>query len=107
LDKQTTDCYPAAMTLVKRLAALLLVAFLAGCSNKNIDTTKLQAAFPTNDGGNQELVTQGIDAISKTNYPAALDTLEKLSYRPQITKEQRIEVQNVVAQLKERIRKGQ
>jgi len=95
------------MTLAKRFAALLLVTFLAGCSNKNIDTTKLQAAFATNDGGNQEFVTQGVDAISKTNYPAALESLEKLAYRPRITKEQRIEVQNVIAQLKERIRKGQ
>ena len=95
------------MNLATRLAAILLIALVAGCSHKNIDTTKVQAAFPTNDGGNQELVTQAVDAISKTNYPAALDTLEKLSYRPQITKEQRIEVQNVVAQLKERIRKGQ
>ena len=95
------------MTLAKRLAAILLIAFLAGCSNKNIDTTKLQAAFPTNDGGNQELVTQGVDAISKTNYPAALDTLEKLAYRPRISKEQRTAVQDVIAQLKDRIRKGQ
>jgi hypothetical protein len=95
------------MTLAKRFAALLLVVFLAGCSSKNIDTTKLQAAFASNEGGNQEFVTQGVDAISKTNYPAALETLEKLAYRPRITKEQRIEVQNVIAQLKDRIRKGQ
>jgi hypothetical protein len=95
------------MNLATRLAAILLIALLAGCSQKNIDTTKLQAAFATNEGGNQDFVTQGVDAISKTNYPAALNVLEKLSYRPQITKEQRIEVQNVVAQLKERIGKGQ
>lgn len=95
------------MKLVKRFAAFLLIAFVAGCSPKNIDTTKLQAAFATNDSGNGDLVTQGVDAISKTNYPAALDTLEKLAYRPRITKEQRIAVQDVIAQLKDRIRKGQ
>jgi outer membrane protein assembly factor BamD (BamD/ComL family) len=91
------------MKLAKRFAALLLIAFVAGCSHKNIDTTKLQAAFNSND----EFVTRGVDAISKTNYPVALDSLEKLTYRANITKEQRIVVQDVIAQLKERIRKGQ
>jgi hypothetical protein len=95
------------MNLAKRFAALLLIALAMGCSNKNIDTTKLQASFTNNEGGNQDLVTQSCDAISKTNYPAALETLEKLAYRPHITKEQRVEVQNVIAQLKNRIRKGQ
>ena len=95
------------MKLAKRFGALLLIAFIAGCSHKNIDTTKLQAAFTSNEGGNQDLVTQGVDAISKTNYPVALENLEKLAYRPHISKEQRIAVQDVIAQLKERIRKGQ
>jgi outer membrane protein assembly factor BamD (BamD/ComL family) len=94
------------MKLAKRFGAMLLIALLAGCSNKNIDTTKLQSAFPSGDS-NQDLVAPGVDAISKTNYPAALDTLEKLAYRPHITKEQRIAVQDVISQLKERIRKGQ
>lgn len=94
------------MKLAKRFAAILLITFAAGCS-KNIDTTKLQAAFPNNEGGYQDLVNQGVDAISKTNYPAALESLEKLTYRPRITKEQRVAVQDVIAKLKERIRKGQ
>ena len=86
---------------------MLLIAIVTGCSNKNIDTTKLQSAFPNNEGGNQDLVTQGVDAISKTNYPTALETLEKLSYRPHLSKEQRAAVQDVVAKLKDRIRKSQ
>jgi outer membrane protein assembly factor BamD (BamD/ComL family) len=92
------------MKVVTRLAAMLLIAIVAGCSNKNIDTTKLQNAFPSNEGGSQDLIAQGVDAISKTNYPAALDTLEKLAYRPHLTKEQRQILEEVIDKLKDRVR---
>jgi outer membrane protein assembly factor BamD (BamD/ComL family) len=95
------------MNLAKRFGALLLIAFIAGCSHKNIDTTKLQAAFTSNGAVSDDLVTQGVDAISKTNYPVALESLEKLAYRQHVSKEQRVAIQDVIAQLKERIRKGQ
>lgn len=92
------------MNLPRRFAALLLVALAMGCSNK-IDTTQLQTVFQSDTGDNKAFVDQGVDAISKTNYPAALDSLEKLAYRPHLSTEQRKAVQNVVGQLKERIRK--
>jgi outer membrane protein assembly factor BamD (BamD/ComL family) len=92
------------MNLAKRLAALLLIALFAGCSNKNIDTAKLQSLFQ-DSGDNKVFVDQGVDAISKTNYPAALETLEKLAYRPHLTKEQRETLQDVISKLKDRVRK--
>lgn len=93
------------MNLPRRFAALLLVAIAVGCSHKNIDTTPLQTAFQSAEGDNKAFVDQGVDAISKTNYPAALATFEKLAYRPHLTKEQRQSLQDVIGQLKDRTRK--
>lgn len=93
------------MNLVKRFAVLLLLAFVVGCSHK-IDTTKLQNVFQSADGEYKAYLDQGVDAISKTNYAAALDPLEKLAYRPRLTKEQRQELQDVIAKVKDQVRKS-
>ncbi len=94
------------MNLARRFAALLLVAIAMGCSHKNIDTTPLQTAFQSAEGDNKAFIDQGVDAISKTNYPVALESLEKLAYRPHLTGDQRKALQDVIGQLKDRIRKS-
>jgi hypothetical protein len=94
------------MNLARRFAALVFVALAIGCSPKNIDTAALQTAFQSADGDNRKFVDEGVDAISKTNYPAALEPLEKLAYRPHLSDDQRKTLKDVIGELKDRIRKS-
>jgi hypothetical protein len=93
------------MNLARRLVVILLLVAVAGCADKNIDTAKLQSTFQGWTERRAEL-DKGIAEISNRNYPAALEAMERVAYAPNLTKEQRKLVQDVIAKLKEGIRKS-
>ncbi|HUC85825.1 MAG TPA: hypothetical protein VL970_11580 [Candidatus Acidoferrales bacterium] len=67
-----------------------LIAFAAsGCSNKNIDTAKVRAAFQTLSGEGRQYLDQGLTAIDQSNYVAAVRPLRTLAYKVKLDKTQR------------------
>jgi hypothetical protein len=78
----------------KQLTAFVAMAafvgfFAAGCSNHNIDTAKVRAAFPSIDGDAKVQLETGLSAIDAGNYIAAVKPLEKASYEMKMDKDQR------------------
>lgn len=61
----------------------------AGCSNSNIDTGKVRAAFPSIDGDAKVQLEQALAAIDASNYAAAVKPLEKAAYEIKMDKPQR------------------
>ena len=77
-----------------RLSGLFVLAgaiFLsaAGCSNHNIDTAKVRAAFAGIGGDAKTELETGLAAIDASNYPAALKPLVKAGYEIKMDKNQR------------------
>ena len=93
------------MNLAMRLASLVFAISLVACSNKNIDTAQLQNMFQSSPE-NKPDIDQAVAAINSTNYPSALESLEKVAYRPKLSKEQRQFLQDTIGKVKERIRKS-
>jgi hypothetical protein len=78
----------------KQLTAFVAMAVFvglvgAGCSNRNIDTTKVRAAFPSVDGDAKVQLETGLSAIDAGNFVAAVKPLEKASYEIKMDKDQR------------------
>jgi hypothetical protein len=68
-----------------------LVCLLAvGCSNTNIDTAKVRAAFPSIAGDGKVQLEAALAAIDSSNYVAAVKPLEKATYEIKMDKEQRV-----------------
>jgi uncharacterized protein YcfL len=80
------------------LGVLSLVALLViGCSKPPVaDTGRLEKAFKTSAPAAQSLVEKVSTAISQTNYPAAMATLQKLSHQPKLTDEQQQAVRDTM-----------
>jgi hypothetical protein len=77
----------------KRLILLVTVAGLAwlavsGCSNKNIDTAKVRAAFQSLSGDGRQYLDQGLKAIDDNDYAAAVRPLKILAYKVKLDKNQ-------------------
>jgi ribosome recycling factor len=72
------------------LVSLMGLAWLAasGCSNKNIDTAKVRAAFPSLSGDARQNLDQGLKAIDESNYVAAVRPLKTLAYKVKLDKSQ-------------------
>jgi hypothetical protein len=60
-----------------------------GCSNSNIDTAKVRAAFPSIDGDAKAQLEQALAAIDARDYVAAVKPLEKAAYEIKLDKKQR------------------
>ena len=78
----------------KRLILLVTVTGLAwmavsGCSNKNIDTAKVRAAFPSLSGEAKQNLDMGLQAIDQSNYQAAVRPLKSIAYKVKMDKNQR------------------
>jgi hypothetical protein len=72
------------------VAMAAFVGFVgAGCSNRNIDTAKVRAAFPAVDGDAKAQLETGLSAIDASNYVAAVKPLEKAAYEMKMDKTQR------------------
>lgn len=83
---------PGAMK--KRLILLVAITGLAwlaasGCSNKNIDTAKVRAAFQSLSGDARQNLDLGLKAIDESNYAAAVRPLKTIAYKVKLDKNQR------------------
>jgi hypothetical protein len=85
------------LTLLFTLAGLAWLAAL-GCSNKNIDTAKVREAFQSLSGEAKDDLEQGLQAIDQSNYVAAVKPLNKVGYLAKLGKEQRLLLQDTIAQ---------
>src|SRR5437868_3616921 len=88
--------------LTRSLAIALTLTAVVAC-NRGFDTARLQKAFEGTPAEAKVDVDKGIAAISQTNYPVALESFERMTYRRGITVEQRKALQDVIAKLKERV----
>jgi hypothetical protein len=78
----------------KRLIASVLLSGLLcvgsfGCSNKNIDTAKVRAAFPDIGGDAKVQLERGLEEIDASNFAAAVKPLEKATYEIKMDANQR------------------
>lgn len=64
-----------------RAIILLLAAGAAGCSNNNIDTAKVRAAFAGEPQGARALVDSSMHEVEISNYSAALGPLRELGFK--------------------------
>jgi len=78
-----------------------LVCLVAiGCSNSNIDTAKIRAAFPSVGGDAKVQLEQGLAAIDASNYVAAVKPLEKAAYEIKMDKNQRIILEDALKKVR-------
>jgi outer membrane protein assembly factor BamD (BamD/ComL family) len=78
----------------KRLILLVAMTALAwlgatGCSNNNIDTAKVRAAFPSLAGEPKDQLDKGLADIDASNYVAAVRSLEKVAFAVKMDANQR------------------
>jgi cellobiose-specific phosphotransferase system component IIA len=77
------------------MAGLVCTA-VVGCSNSNIDTGKVRAAFPSLAGDAKAHLEQGLASIDSGNYAAAVPPLEKAAYEIKMDKNQRKLLENTL-----------
>ena len=70
------------------LAGLICLG-ATGCSNKNIDTAKVRAAFPNLEGDAKVQLEKGLAAIDASDFASAVKPLEKATYEIKMNKDQR------------------
>jgi hypothetical protein len=78
----------------------LMVWGATGCSNREVDTAKLQAAFQSSDPGIRAELDKGIAALTVSNYSAALGPLNKVAYAAKLTKDQRLILEDSIKKVK-------
>jgi hypothetical protein len=93
----------------KLLCAFSLFATLAvwgplGCSNGNVDTAKLQSAFPSAVPEVQTNLDKGIAAINCGNFTAALPALQRVAYAAKMTPDQRAIIEDAIKKVKAKVK---
>lgn len=86
-------CLPHWAVMKKRLILLFTMTGLVwlavlGCSNNNIDTAKVRAAFPGLTGEAKDDLDMGLKAIDQSNYVAAIRPLKVLALKLKMDKNQ-------------------
>jgi hypothetical protein len=83
------------------LVTLTGLAWLAvsGCSNNDIDTAKMRAAFQSLSGDAKQYLDQGLKAIDENNYAAAVRPLKTLAYKVKLEKNQRDILEDTIAKV--------
>jgi hypothetical protein len=71
----------------------------AGCSNNNIDTAKVRAAFPALSGDAKDILEQAMKAIDQSNYVAAVRPLKVLSLQLKMDKNQTLLMEDTLAKV--------
>jgi hypothetical protein len=84
------------------VAAGLVGAAAAGCSNSNIDTAKVRAAFASVQGDPKAQLDTALSAIEASNYVAAVAPLEKASYELKMDKNQREILMDTLRKVREK-----
>ena len=89
----------------KLLLQLMLLAGLmawgaTGCSNQEIDTAKLQSAFPSATPDVQAWLDQGVAAIHAGKFSEALPALQHVAYAAKMSREQRLILEDAIKKVK-------
>jgi len=96
----------------KRLFTLVAVASLAflalvACSNPNVDTAKVRAAFDSIDAGQKVQLDQALSAIDAGKYNEALQPLRTVAFGAKLDPKQRKIIEETIAKVRAKIAKGQ
>jgi cytochrome c-type biogenesis protein CcmH/NrfG len=88
----------------KRLALIFTLTVLAwlvaaGCSNNNIDTAKVRAAFASLSGGPKDDLDLALKAIEQSNYVAAIRPLKVLAISVKMDKNQTLLLEDTLAKV--------
>jgi hypothetical protein len=95
----------------KRLILLFAMTSLAGlvllgCSDKNIDTAKVRAAFQSLTGEGRQYLDQGLKDIDESNYVAAGKPLKILAYKVKLDKNQTAILQDTITKVEAKAAKS-
>jgi len=86
------------------LQFLLLAGLLAwgatGCSNREIDTAKLQTAFQSAAPEVRSYLDQGVAAIHAGKFSEALPALQHVAYAAKMSQEQRLILEDAIKKVK-------
>jgi len=86
------------------LQFLLLAGLLAwgatGCSNREIDTAKLQTAFQSAAPEVRSYLDQGVAAIHAGKFSEALPALQHVAYAAKMNQEQRLILEDAIKKVK-------
>lgn len=78
----------------------LVCLLAAGCSNSNIDTARVRAAFPSITGDGKAQLETALGAIDASNYAAAVKPLEKAAYEIKMDKNQRVILEDTLQKVR-------
>lgn len=110
MDSRLPKSYIAAKPMKKLLLCLLPVVVglmmwgATGCSNREIDTVKLQGAFQSADQGIRTELDEGIADITASNYSGALVPLKHVSYAAKLTQQQRDILEDSIKKLQAKVK---
>jgi hypothetical protein len=99
------------MTVMKKrmiqifAVASLIAAVALGCAKPKIDTAKVRAAFQSLSADAKQNLEEGLTAIDQTNYAAAIKPLKKIAYTVKLDKDQRMLLEDTIAQAEARAAK--
>jgi hypothetical protein len=82
------------------LLASLLAWGATGCSNKEIDTAKLQSTFQDVTPEVRPYLDQGIAAIKAGKFAEALPALQHVAYATKMNPEQRLVLEDAIKKVK-------
>jgi hypothetical protein len=86
------------LILIFTMTALAWLA-VAGCSNNNIDTAKVRAAFPALSGDTKDFLEQALKAIDQSNYVAAVRPLKVVALKVKMDKNQTLLMEDTLAKV--------
>jgi len=89
----------------KLLLQLLLLAGLmtwgaTGCSNHEVNTAKLQAAFQSQTPEVRAMLDKGVAAIQAANFSEALTNLQKVAFNAKMDQAQRLILGDAIKKVK-------
>jgi len=87
------------LTFLPLLVGMVCLLPLA-CSNKNIDTTKVRAAFASVTGASKQQLDEALADIDASNYVAAVAPLRKVAYSVKMDVTQRKLLEDTMAKVK-------
>ena len=88
------------MLLQLLLFAGLMAWGATGCTNREIDTPKLQTAFQSAPPDVRAYLDQGITAIRAGKFSEALPALQHVAFAAKMSKEQRLILEDAIKKVK-------
>jgi len=88
------------------VTTLMALTFLiaSGCAKKELDFSKVEAAFRDDQSVNRTLLDKGIAAAKAGQYQQASEALQKVVFGTRLTKEQRLVLLEFNRQINARIK---